>query len=137
MSTKYLVTRTEQDATATLVATKAKKSDAIALADAERASSRRTVTVTTEKGTEVYVVQGVRPMKSTPRYSRVVPVPEGVVVPNGMRVAYNRHKHNALILHDADAPKEEQYAILTTADSVLLEERFATTRDAGQAVLAL
>lgn len=140
MSTKYIVTRENADATLTEVATKAKKSDAIAIADKERADSRRTVRVHTDKGTLVHEVKGVRPMKSTKRYSRVVELPEGFEVPEGARPAYLRKRHDALILafDPAEGSDEKvEYAVQRLSTGKVYKQRFAKTRDAGQFVLGI
>jgi hypothetical protein len=137
MSKNYTVVRVEQDSTETLVGSKAKKADAIALADAERASSRRTTIVRTHTGTEVHRVAGVRPMKSTPRYSRTVELPEGLELPEGARPAYLRKKHDALIVAFDDAEKDERYGIVRLSTGKSLKNRFSKTREAGAFVLTL
>jgi hypothetical protein len=137
MSKNYTITRTEQDASETLVGSKAKKADAIALAEADRAANRRTVTVRTHTGTVVHEVKGVRPMKSTPRYSRTVELPEGFKLPEGARPAYNRKRHDALIVAFDDAESDERYGIVRLSSGKLLKQRFAKTREAGQFVLTL
>lgn len=138
MSTKYIVTRENADATLTEVATKAKKSDAIAIADQERADSRRTVRVHTDKGTLVHEVKGVRPMKSTPRFSRTVELPEGFEIPEGARPAYLRLKHDAVIVaFDGEEDKTKRYGVVRVSTGKLQKQRFAKTRDAGKFVLTL
>lgn len=137
MATKYIVTRTEQDSSETVLATKSKKSDAIALANADRDKNRRTVTVRTDKGTEVHVVKGVRPMKSTPRYSRTVELPEGFELPEGARPAYLRKKHDSLIVAFDNDEKDARYGIVRLSSGELLEQRFAKTREAGAHVLTI
>ena len=134
MSTKYIVTRTEQDSTETVVATKAKKQDAIDVANADRASSRRTNTVRTEKGTEVFVVKGVRPMKIVPAYSRTVDLPEDFEVPAGKRVAYTRSRKGIALLHDAESG---EYSLFNYVTGETVEEGLTTSRAAGAAVKAL
>lgn len=136
MSKNYTIVRVEQDATETLVGSKAKKADAISLAEADRATSRRTTIVRTHTGTEVHRVAGVRPMKSTPRYSRVVPVPEGVTLPEGARLAYRRTKHDALILAFGEG-KETEYAVQRISTGKVYKQRFAKTREAGAFVLGI
>lgn len=113
----------------------AKKANAVALADETRDATRKTSTVATSAGTQVYVAKGVRPMKIVPAYSRVVALPEGVEVPEGMRVAYKKARHGVAILHDANAEKDEQYRIMNLASNDLLDDAFRTTRDAGRFVV--
>lgn len=137
MSKNYTVTRTEQDRTETLVGSKAKKSDAIALAESDRAANRRTVTVRTHTGTEVHVVKGVRPMAITPRFSKVVTMPEGVETPEGATPAYLRLKHDAVIVRFAEAEKDARYGVVRVSTGKLLKNRFAKTREAGQFVLGI
>jgi hypothetical protein len=134
MATKYIITRTNQDATETEVGTKSKKSDAIALADAGRASSRRTHTVRTDKGTEVYVVKGVRPMKITPAYTRTVELPADFEAPEGTRVAYTRSRKGVALLH---VEETGEYALFNYVTGTMVEEGLPTTRAAGKAVKAL
>ncbi len=133
MSTKYIVTRTNQDATETEVASKSKKSDAIAFAEAGRKETRRTHTVRTEKGTEVFVVKGVRPMKITPAYTRTVDLPADFVIPEGKRVAYTRSRKGIALLHDAESGEYSLHNYVT-GETVL--EGLTTSRAAGAAVKA-
>lgn len=134
MSTKYIVTRTNQDATETEVATKSKKSDAVALAEKGRQDTRRTHTVRTDKGTEVFVVKGVRPMRITPAYTRVVDLPEDFEVPEGKRVAYTRSRKGIALLHDAEAG---EYSLFNYVTGETVLEGLTTSRAAGAAVKAL
>ena len=137
MSKNYTVSRIEQDGTQTQHGSKAKKGDAIALADADRASSRRTNIVRTHTGTVVHEVKGVRPMRITPRFSKLVEMPEGVEVPEGARPAYLRLKHDAVIVAFDDAEKDDRYGVVRVSTGKLLKQRFGKTRDAGQFVLTL
>lgn len=132
MSKNYTIVRVESDKSETVVGSKAKKSDAIALAEADRAENRRTTIVRTHTGTQVHEVKGVRPMASTPRFSKVVEVPEGIEIPEGARPAYLRLKHDAILVHFADAEKEKQYGVVRVSTNKLLKNRFARTRDAGR-----
>lgn len=112
------------------VGTKSKKSTAVDLARQARAERGVDVRVVTQAGTEVFVLAAPKKIKMSPPYTRVVDLPEGVVVPDGMRVAYFRPRRNAAVLHDG-----EEYFILDTASNELRDETFATTRDAGKALV--
>lgn len=134
---KYIVTVQNQSGEFTEVASKSNKAKALELAQATRDESRRTVQVHTDKGTLVEEIKGVRPMKSTPRFSKVVEMPEGVEVPEGARAAYLRLKHDGVIVHFADAEKDKQYGIVRVSTGKLIKQRFARTRDAGDFVKTL
>lgn len=138
MSKNYSIVRVESDSTETVIGSKAKKADAITLAETDRAETRRTTIVRTHTGTEVHRVAGVRPMKSTPRFSKVVEMPEGVEVPEGARPAYLRLKHDAVIVaFDDEEDKDKRYGVVRVSTGKLQARRFARTRDAGQFVLTL
>lgn len=138
MSKNYSIVRVESDKSETVVGSKAKKADAIALAESDRASSRRTNIVRTHTGTEVHRVEGVRPMKSTPRFSKVVEMPEGVEVPEGARAAYLRLRHDAVIVaFDNEEDKSKRYGVVRVSTGKLQKQRFAKTREAGAFVLTL
>jgi len=66
-----------------------------------------------------------------PKYTRVVPLPDGVKPPNGMRVAYVRPRYNGAILHD---PNAGNYAIMELSSGRLLTRRYPTTAKAGARV---
>lgn len=138
MSKNYTVVRVESDKSETLVGSKAKKADAVALADSDRASSRRTTIVRTHTGTEVHRNEGVRPMKKTPRFSKVVTMPEGVPVPEGARPAYLRLRHDAVIVaFDGEEDPEKRYGVVRVSTGKLQKQRFAKTREAGAFVLTI
>ncbi len=135
---KYIITRQNADSSVTEIDVKSNKAKAIEIAEAERAESRRTVQVHTDKGTLVHEVKGVRPMASTPRYSKIVEMPEGVEVPEGARPAYLRLKHDAVIVaFDGEEDKTKRYGVVRVSTGKLQKARFAKTRDAGQFVLTL
>ena len=134
---KYIVSVQDQSGEFTEVGSKGKKDKALELAQATRDETRRTVQVHTDKGTLVEEIKGVRPMKSTPRFSKVVDMPEGVEVPEGARPAYLRLKHDGVIVHFADAEKDKQYGIVRVSTGKLIKQRFARTRDAGAFVKTL
>ena len=134
---KYIVSVQDQSGEFTEVGSKGKKDKALELAQATRDETRRTVQVHTDKGTLVEEIKGVRPMKSTPRFSKVVDMPEGVEVPEGARPAYLRLKHDAVIVAFDDAEKDDRYGVVRVSTGKLLKQRFGKTRDAGQFVLTL
>ncbi len=109
-----------------LVATKSKKATAVELARAERKSRNAGVRVETGTGTVVFEAAAPKKIKMTPKYQRVVDLPEGVEAPDGMRVAYVRPRRNGAILHDGDT-----YRIMALDSGDLLEDEFETTREAG------
>jgi hypothetical protein len=134
MATKYIITRVNQDSTETEVATKSKKSDAITVAQAGRKETRRTHVVRTDKGTEVHVEKGVRPMKITPAYTRTVELPADFEAPEGTRVAYTRSRKGVALLH---VEETGEYALFNYVTGTMVEEGLPTTRAAGKAVKAL
>ncbi len=107
-----------------------KKAQAVEAAEAARKETRSTVTVATEAGTVVFELAGVRPMKRTPQYSREVELPEGFVIPEGLRPAYTRARKNLVILHDP-AAEEGAYSVVNFVTGETLAAELATTRDAG------
>lgn len=139
MSKNYTIVRVESDKSETLIGSKAKKADAITLAETDRAENRRTTIVRTHTGTEVHTVAGVRPMASTPRFSKVVEMPEGVEVPEGARPAYLRLRHDAVIVSfdGEDVDPEKRYGVVRVSTGKLQAKRFKRTRDAGAFVLTL
>lgn len=111
------------------VAEVTKKQDAINMANRERNKQRAAVKVVTNNGTVILERPAPKRINQSPRYSRVVPLPTDVKVPEGMRVAYVRKRRNGAILHDAETGK---YSIMDITTGTQLRERFETARDAGQ-----
>lgn len=107
---------------------KSKKATAVDAARAHRKESGEGVRVKTNAGTTVFEQNAKKTIKMSPRYTRVVELPEGVQAPNGLRVAYVRPRRNGAVLHDAEA---QEYRILNLATGEVLDEVFETTRDAG------
>lgn len=126
---KYIV----QNAAGETVDTKSKKSTALDSARAYRDENREAVSVQTEKGTVVLELAAPKKINMSPRYTRVVSLPEGVEVPEGARVAYFRPRVQLALLHFAgeDVDPEAQYAILDTKAGRVLKRRFPTTRAGG------
>jgi hypothetical protein len=114
---------------ATLLVTKSKKGNAVAEATAARkaAKNRLHVQVLTGNGKVVHDAPAQKHIKMTPRFQRVVPLPDGVTAPDGFRVAYVRPRRNGAILHDG-----ETYRIMALDTGELLEDEFEVTRDAGR-----
>lgn len=131
MNTTYTVL----DANDTVVAENvAKKAKAITLANEGRTATRKTHRVVTNKGTEVYVVKGVRGMKIVPAYSRTVDLPEDFQIPENARPAYLRKRHDALILAEGEG-RETTYFVQRLSTGEIHDEAFPTTRAAGKFVL--
>jgi len=128
-STKYTVTATNAAGEVRELGVKSKKATAMDLARAERKSTGEAVQVVTDAGTVVFEQAAKKTVKMSPRYTRVVELPEDVIVPEGKRVAYFRPRVNLAVLHDAESG---DYTLLDTAEGMELEETFETTRDAGR-----
>lgn len=116
----------------TEVGTKSKKATAVELARKARDEHKAAVRVVTQTGSVVFEAAAPKKIKMSPPYTRVVDLPEGVEAPDGMRVAYVRPRRKAAVLHDAEAG---EYRILDLATGKLRKDTFATTRDAGKALL--
>lgn len=102
------------------------KAKAVELAEANKGASP--VEVVTGAGTVVHTVKAKRSQKRTPRYTRVVTLPEGAIIPEGRRVAYDRSRKNLAITHDAESGT---YAVIRFTDGAVLADELPTTRDAG------
>jgi hypothetical protein len=116
------------------VATRSNKQAAIKLATEARETDKVAVRVETDKGTVVFEAAAPKKIRMSPRYTRVVPLPEGVTAPEGKRVAYVRPRRDAAVLHDAESG---EYSLLKLSTSKELKGRFETSRAAGKALLAL
>lgn len=108
-----------------------KKATAVAKATELRDELKVAVEVTTQTGTVVFEQAAPKKIKMSPQYTRVQELPEGVVAPEGKRVAYVRPRAGLAVLHDAEAEKGTQYSILNLKTGKELKTRFATTRAAG------
>ena len=111
-----------------------KKATAVKAAQELRDSEGVSVVVQTQTGTVVFEQDAPKKINMSPRYTRVVDLPEGVEAPEGGRVAYVRPRQNAAVVHFAGEEKGKQYALLNLKTGKLLKQRFATTRDCGQAM---
>lgn len=114
-------------------ATRSAKPKAVELALALRNDERVDVRVETGAGTVVFEAKAPKRIRMSKPYTRVVELPEGIEVPEGFRVAYHRPRRKVAVLHDV----HEGYRLLHTGTGELSENVFATTREAGQAMLSL
>lgn len=128
-TTKYHVFKTGEGCDQ-LVVTKSKRATAVAYATALRDSDDVSVRVATAAGLEVFAQAKRKRIAMSPKYTRVATLPAGFEVPEGARVAYVRAKTGFAVIDLAD--DEARYALLDLATGDLLDERFATTRDAGR-----
>lgn len=108
--------------------TKSKKATAVEVARAFRKESGEGVVVKTDAGTEVFKQLAKKHIKMSPKYTRVVDLPEGFEIPEGMRPCYVRPRRNGVILHD---PESGEYHIQKLDTGELLDETFPVTREAG------
>lgn len=137
-TTKYQVFKLDTEGGEQLVVTKSKKATAISEARNVRNGEGVSVVVKTEAGTEVFTQAARKRIKMSPKYTRVVGLPEDVKAPEGARVAYVRPRRGLALLDLIDTEEEigdeleGRYGILVLATSEMLDERFPTTRDGGQ-----
>jgi hypothetical protein len=127
-TTTYTVRANGED-----IATRSNKAKAVELATAHRNDNAVDVQVVTGAGKEVFSMKAPKRIRMSKPYTRVVDVPEGVTIPEGLRPAYHRPRRNALVLHDF----EEGYRILNTKTGKLVKGNFPTSRAVGQAMLSL
>jgi hypothetical protein len=111
-----------------LEGTKSKKATAVDLARAERKAQGADVRVETNAGTVVFEAKAPKKIKMSPRYTRVVELPEDAKLPEGARVAYIRARKNLAILHDAETG---EYAVHDFVKGETLASELETTREAG------
>lgn len=130
-TTKYEIFATDAEGVVTGLGIKSKKATAVDVARAHRQETGEGVVVKTQNGTEVFALDAKKTIKMSPRYTRVVDLPEGVEVPEGFVARYVRPRRGLAVLHEVGAAKDAQYALLVLATNELLEDRFPTTRDAG------
>jgi hypothetical protein len=104
------------------------KADAIKKAVRTRIRERAAVKVVTARGTVVFEKPAPKAIRQSPKYSRVVPLPEGVKAPKGMRVAYVRPRSNGAILHDG---KDRVYRIMKLDTGEVLKSEYHTAGEAG------
>lgn len=135
-STKYHVFKVGE-AGDELVVVKSKRSTAIDAARALRDSDDVSVRVATANGHEVFAQAARKRIAMSPKFTRVVPLPDGIEAPEGARVAYVRPKRGFAVLDlVALGDDDARYALLDLTTGDLLDERFATTRDAGARMTA-
>lgn len=131
-TTKYHVHKGENDE---LVVVKSKRATAVEVARQVRKDEGVGVRVVTGAGNEVFALAAPRKINMSPKYTRVVGLPEGVEAPEGARVAYVRPKRGLALLDlidsEAGDDDENRYGVLVLATSTLEDERYATTRDGG------
>lgn len=126
-STKYTVLVNDE----ALEGSFTKKAKAVEAAEtAAKANKRAHVTVQTGAGNVVHEIKGVKTIRMSPAYTRVVDLPEGAIIPSEMRVAYIRARKSLAIAHHFTAP-EGPYAVVRWTDGKVLAEGLPTTRSAG------
>ncbi len=111
-----------------------KKAKAVEAAEAARkAEKRATVQVVTGAGTVVFELKGPKKIRMSKPYTRTVELPEGFIVPEGLRPAYTRARKNLVILHDPTGGEEGEgsYSVHNGATNETLVSGLATTRDSG------
>lgn len=135
-TTKYQVFKVNaEDGSEQFVVTKSKKATAVAEARTIRNAEGVSVVVKTTAGHVAFEQAARKRIKMSPKYTRVVGLPEGVTAPEGARVAYVRPRRGLALLDLIDTEvgdDEDRYGILVLETGELLDERFATTRDGGQ-----
>lgn len=107
--------------------TRSKRQVAVDLATELRNSERADVRVVTDRGTEVFAMKAPKKIRMSRPFTRVVTLPEGAIIPEGHRVAYDRSRKNLAITHSP----EEGYAVVRFTDGTVLADELATTREAG------
>lgn len=107
---------------------KVKKATAVDLARTERKAQNAAVRVETNNGKVVFEMPAPKKIKMSPQYTRVVDLPEGVKIPKGKRVAYDRARKNLAILHDE---KTREYSVWDFKQNKILADGLETTRAAG------
>jgi hypothetical protein len=114
-----------------LEGTFAKKAKAIEAAEtAAKGDKRANVRVETGTGTVVHEITGVKRIRMSAPYTRVVDLPEDAKIPAGMRVAYTRNRKGLAIVHDFNEP-EGPYQVVNYVTGEVLATELPTTRDSG------
>jgi hypothetical protein len=114
---------------AALEGTASKKAVAIENARVIRKNELADVRVETTNGTVVFELKAPKKIKMSKPFTRVVAVPEGVVLPGDeWRPAYDRSRKNLFILHNSETG---EYAVFNFVTQEFLAEELATTREAG------
>lgn len=116
------------------------KPAAIALADSLAKEHKTPVTVTTDKGTEVYVAKVRKTQTRTAANSRVDAreyahlLGDGVKLPRGFEVSYLRPRSAVATLRKTTVANGTELLVFNLADGKSTE--VATTREAGQIMKA-
>lgn len=131
-STSYTVQAVNGDEV-TDIATKSVKAKAIELATAHRDENKVGVRVVTQSGTVVHEAAAPKKIKMSPRFTRVVELPENVEIPEGFVARYVRPRAagGLVVLHEQGEGIEKPYALLSLKTGKVRGSRFATTRQAG------
>ena len=111
-----------------------KKAKAVEAAEAQAKSNKRAnVKVQTGAGTVVHEIKGVKTIRMSKPYTRVVELPEGFIVPEGLRPAYTRARKNLVILHDPTGGEDGEgaYSVHDGKTGKTLISGLATTRESG------
>lgn len=130
-STKYDVQtiNAEGEVQSSLLEKPASKKDvAIEAARSHRQKTGEGVRVSTQAGTVVFEMKPRKAIKMSPRFTRVVDLPEGAMLPEGQRVAYTRTRKHLAITHD---PESKTYAVVNYVSGEILEDGIETTRESG------
>ena len=109
------------------------KADALAAAETLRTKERVAVEVRNSKGNVTAQLDAPKRIKMSKPFTRTVPVPEGVTVPDGFRFAYSRPRRGVAVVHSP----EQGYRLLNLGNSKLRKGSHKTSRAAGKAVLEL
>lgn len=114
-----------------LEGTFSKKAKAVESAEsAAKADKRANVQVRTGAGNVVHDIKGAKRIRMSAPYTRVVDLPEGAKIPEGMRVAYTRNRKKLAIVHDFNEP-EGPYMVVNFETGAVLASELPTTRDSG------
>jgi hypothetical protein len=111
-----------------------KKAKAVEAAEAARkAEKRATVQVVTGAGTVVFELKGPKTINMSKPYTREVELPEGFVIPEGLRPAYTRMRKGLVILHDPTGGEEGEgsYSVHDAKTNRTLISGLPTTRASG------
>lgn len=115
-----------------VIATKSKKAQAVAFAQATAKELKATLqVVTSPAGNLVVEVKARKAQIKTKPYTRLVDLPEGFKIPEGLRACYTRARKNAVILHDPEA-EENAYSVYNFVTGKALAKSLPTTRACGR-----
>lgn len=133
-TTKYTVNTVDAEGVATPALegkTFSKRATAVTAAQELRDELKLAVQVVTDKGTVSFEQAAPKKINMSPQYTRTVELPEGVVAPEGKRVAYSRPRAGLALLHDPNAEKGKQYTIFNLKTGKESRGTFPTTRAGG------